>query len=114
MQSELLPSACRVELPSKPHSGMSARAGVLSNDLIVVLPRRPGMGVLPSSQMYSSLYFVIVRKSPSTDACFVFRDANTTVAGKTLRIHKDYSRAVRRRELRSIYRRWASRNMIAI
>ena len=27
MQSELLPSACMVELPSKPHSGMSASVG---------------------------------------------------------------------------------------
>jgi hypothetical protein len=28
--------------------------------LIVVLPRSSGMGVFPSSQMYSSLYFFIM------------------------------------------------------
>src|SRR5215469_4045236 len=59
MQSLLLPSACIVELPSNPHRGRSARVGVASNDLIVVLPRSSGMGVLPSSQMYSSLYFAM-------------------------------------------------------
>src|ERR1019366_7541842 len=60
IQSELLPSACIVELPSKPQSGRSARVGGFSNDLIVVLPRSSGTGFLPSSQMYSSLYFVMV------------------------------------------------------
>src|SRR5271157_3628141 len=59
MQSELLPSACMVELPSKPQRGISARVGVLSKLLICVLPRSSGTGFLPSSQMYSSLYFDI-------------------------------------------------------
>src|ERR1700676_823792 len=59
-QSELLPSACMVELPSNPHLGISARVGGCSNSLSRLLPRRPGTGCLPSSQMYSSLYFVIV------------------------------------------------------
>src|SRR5580658_8086456 len=59
-QSELLPSACMVELPSKPHLGRSARVGGCSNSFIRVLPRRAGTGCLPSSQMYSSLYLVIV------------------------------------------------------
>src|SRR6476620_7526347 len=58
-QSELWPSACRVELPSKPHSGSCSRAGNESNSLIWVLPRRFGVGVYPSSQIYSSLYLVI-------------------------------------------------------
>src|SRR5208282_817789 len=57
-QSELLPSACMVELPSKPQLGISARVGGCSNDLSRLLPRRPGTGLVPSSQMYSSLYFV--------------------------------------------------------
>src|SRR5579859_4693203 len=60
MQSELLPSACIVELPSNPQLGMSARVGGCSKDLIRVLPRNPGMGVLTSSQMYSRLFLVIV------------------------------------------------------
>jgi hypothetical protein len=59
-QSELLPSACMVELPSKPQLGRAARVGGCSNSLSRVLPRRPGTGRLPSSQMYSSLYFVMV------------------------------------------------------
>src|SRR6187402_1078308 len=58
-QSELWPSACRVELPSKPHRGSCSRVGNESNSLICVLPRRFGVGVYPSSQIYSSLYFVI-------------------------------------------------------
>src|SRR6266567_1989800 len=58
-QSELWPSACRVELPSKPHSGSCSSAGNESNSLICVLPRRFGVGVYPSSQIYSSLYLVI-------------------------------------------------------
>src|SRR6267154_3760430 len=58
-QSELFPSACIVELPSKPHSGSCSSAGNESNSLICVLPRRFGIGVYPSSQIYSSLYFVI-------------------------------------------------------
>src|ERR1700719_5111211 len=58
-QSELLPSACMVELPSKPHSGSCSSVGNESNSLIWVLPRRFGVGVYPSSQIYSSLYFVI-------------------------------------------------------
>src|SRR5271169_5625427 len=58
-QSELLPSACMVELPSNPQLGMSASVGGCSNDLSRLLPRRPGTGFFPSSQMYSSLYLVI-------------------------------------------------------
>src|SRR5213592_2027773 len=58
-QSELLPSACMVELPSKPHSGSCSSVGNESNALIWVLPRKFGVGVYPSSQIYSSLYFVI-------------------------------------------------------
>src|SRR5271170_2005034 len=60
-QSELLPSACMVELPSNPQLGRSARVGGCSNAFSRLLPRRPGTGVLPSSQMYSSLYFVMGR-----------------------------------------------------
>ena len=44
MQSELLPSACRVELPSKPHIGSSSSVGNTSNSSILVLPRRFGTG----------------------------------------------------------------------
>ena len=44
-QSELRPSACMVELPSKPHSGSCSSDGKLSNSLICVLPRRFGTGV---------------------------------------------------------------------
>src|SRR3954469_2816497 len=58
-QSDEWPSACSVELPSKPHSGSWSRVGNESNSLIWVLPRRFGVGVYPSSQMYSSLYLVI-------------------------------------------------------
>ena len=58
-QSELRPSACMVELPSKPHRGRCSSEGKLSNSLIWVFPRRFGTGVYPSSQMYSSLYFVM-------------------------------------------------------
>src|ERR1700710_1246252 len=58
-QSELRPSACMVDEPSKPHSGSCSSAGNESNSLICVLPRRFGVGVYPSSQIYSSLYFVI-------------------------------------------------------
>src|SRR5580704_9128730 len=48
-----------VELPSKPHLGISASEGGFSNCLTSVLPRSSGTGSLPSSQIYSSLYFVI-------------------------------------------------------
>src|SRR5712671_3988677 len=48
-----------VELPSKPHSGSCSNVGNESNSLICVLPRRFGIGVYPSSQIYSSLNFVI-------------------------------------------------------
>src|ERR1700694_4363784 len=48
-----------VELPSKPHSGSCSSVGNESYSLICVLPRRFGVGVYPSSQIYSSLYFVI-------------------------------------------------------
>src|SRR6188768_3872430 len=58
-QSELWPSACMVEEPSKPHSGSCSSVGKAANSLICVLPRRFGVGVYPSSQIYSSLYFVI-------------------------------------------------------
>ena len=44
MQSELRPSAWRVELPSKPHSGSSSSFGKLLNSLTWVLPRRLGTG----------------------------------------------------------------------
>ena len=43
-QSELPPSACLVELPSKFHIGSSSSVGKLSNSLIVVLLRRLGTG----------------------------------------------------------------------
>ena len=39
---------------------ITARAGGFSKDLSWVLPRSSGIGFLPSSQMYSSLYFVMV------------------------------------------------------
>src|SRR6202040_572664 len=58
-QSELWPSACRVELPSKPHSGSCSSVGNVSNSLICVLPRSFRAGVYASSQIYSSLYLVI-------------------------------------------------------
>src|SRR2546423_7682203 len=48
-----------VELPSKPHSGSCSRLGNTSNSLICVLPRKFGVGVYPSSQIYSSLNLVI-------------------------------------------------------
>src|SRR6478752_2698988 len=67
-QSELWPSACWVDEPSKPHSGSCSSVGNSANSLICVLPRRLGTGVYPSSQMYSSLYFVIVGFSPVDDA----------------------------------------------
>src|SRR3984957_15189566 len=56
-QSELLPSACIVELPSKPQFGRSESVGGFSNALRRVLPRSSGTGFLPSSHMYSNLYF---------------------------------------------------------
>src|SRR6478736_7716848 len=58
-QSELWPSACWVEEPSKPQSGSCSSVGNEANSLICVLPRRVGVGVYPSSQIYSSLYLVI-------------------------------------------------------
>src|SRR6266700_3622759 len=58
-QSELWPSACMVDEPSKPHSGSCSSVGNEANSLICVLPRRFGVGVYPSSQIYSSLYLVI-------------------------------------------------------
>src|SRR3954451_24938470 len=48
-----------VDEPSKPHSGNCSSVGNESNSLICVFPRRFGVGVYPSSQIYSSLYFVI-------------------------------------------------------
>src|SRR3954462_11499597 len=60
MQSEVRPSAWRVELPSKPHHGNSSSLGKLLNSLICVLPRRFATGSYPSSQIYSSLYFAMV------------------------------------------------------
>jgi hypothetical protein len=42
--SELLPSACCVELPSKPHKGNSASFGKLPNSLICVLLRKLASG----------------------------------------------------------------------
>ena len=44
-QSELLPSACCVELPSKPQLGRSASLGKLANSLICVLLRKLASGV---------------------------------------------------------------------
>src|SRR3954453_19713764 len=66
-QSDEWPSACRVEEPSKPHSGSCSSVGNESNSLICVLPRKLGVGVYPSSQMYSSLYFVITCLSCADD-----------------------------------------------
>ena len=45
MMSELLPSACWVELPSNPQLGRSASFGKLLNSLICVLLRRLASGV---------------------------------------------------------------------
>src|SRR3990170_657239 len=59
-QSDEWPSACMVEEPSKPHSGSWSSVGNSAYSLICVFPRRLGTGVYPSSQMYSSLYFVIL------------------------------------------------------
>src|SRR5690348_4895243 len=56
MQSESWPSACCVELPSKPQIGQSL-AVEGSESTIFVLLRRLGSGRYPSSQTYSSLYF---------------------------------------------------------
>src|SRR5580698_2499513 len=81
MQSDLLPSACIVELPSKPQRGISASEGVEANSLIWVFPRSSGMGFLPSSQMYSSLYFAIALLRDAKDAryarqgyCLIHKD----------------------------------------
>ena len=43
-QSESLPSAWRVELPSKPQTGSSSRLGNASNAFTFVLLRRFGVG----------------------------------------------------------------------
>ena len=43
-QSELEPSACCVELPSKFQTGRSSRVGATVNDSIFVLLRRFGTG----------------------------------------------------------------------
>src|SRR3954454_4750324 len=48
-----------VDEPSKPQSGSCSRLGNASKSFSWVLPRRLGTGVYPSSQIYSSLYFVI-------------------------------------------------------
>src|SRR3954454_14780891 len=74
-QSEEWPSACRVEEPSKPHSGSCSSVGNESNSLIWVLPRRFGVGVYPSSQMYSSLYLVITCLSSADDEDLWWRSA---------------------------------------
>src|ERR1700733_15374480 len=57
-QSELLPSACKVELPSKPHSGTCSSAATRANSLIFVWPGRFGARVRPPSQIRSGLYLV--------------------------------------------------------
>ena len=44
MQSDFCPSACIVELPSKPHRGRSASVGGFSNALIVSLAAQLGNG----------------------------------------------------------------------
>src|SRR5580698_9245230 len=76
MQSELLPSACMVELPSNPQLGISARVGGCSNCLMRVFPRRLGTGCFPSSQMYSSLYFVISIWTGGWDDCHARLERN--------------------------------------
>ena len=43
-QSEFVPSACRVELPSKFQTGRSSSAGSAANSTIFVLLRRFGTG----------------------------------------------------------------------
>ena len=54
MQSELLPSAWRVELPSKPHIGSSSSVGNSSKSSIFVLPRRFGTGSYPLAVLASA------------------------------------------------------------
>src|SRR5271169_1171217 len=44
-QSELCPSACWVELPSKPQLGSCSKLGKLSKSLTRVFPRRLGTGL---------------------------------------------------------------------
>src|SRR5439155_19124066 len=58
-QSELDPSACFVELPSKFQTGSCPRLGSPASSTIFVLLRRFGVGSYPSSQMYSALNFAI-------------------------------------------------------
>src|SRR5689334_16214341 len=60
MQSESWPSACCVELPSKPQIGQSLTL-LGSASTTFVLLRRLGSGRYPSSQTYSSLYFSPIR-----------------------------------------------------
>ena len=81
-QSELRPSACMVELPSKPHKGSCSRVGNSAYSLICVLPRRLGVGVYPSSQIYSSLYFVIPSLSSAAGARCVDVRPRTRLAAK--------------------------------
>ena len=56
-QSEALPSACAVELPSNAHIGQSSSASPKLVSTRVLL-RRFWVGEKPSSQMYSSLVFI--------------------------------------------------------
>ena len=46
MQSDLLPSACMVELPSNPHRGRSASVGGFSKDLMLSLAAQFRNGLL--------------------------------------------------------------------
>ena len=57
-QSDELPSACSVELPSKDHIGQSSSFPPKSERTIVLL-RRLCVGLYPSSQMYSNLLFML-------------------------------------------------------
>ena len=100
-QSELPPSACSVELPSKDHIETSSSAPVKFSLLIWVLLRRLCVGWYPSSQMYSSFDFML-GKSPivwvsvlydSRVPRFIFSDLKRTMPD-----HRD--KACRRRRIR--------------
>ena len=55
-QSELFPSACCVELPSKDHIGQSSIFPEKSLSILVLL-LRDWVGLKPSNQIYSNLDF---------------------------------------------------------
>ena len=70
-QSELLPSACSVELPSKDHMGQSSKFPLkLCTTLVLLLS--VCVGLYPSSQMYSSFAYDIYSKIQM----FEFNDTN--------------------------------------